>query len=73
MRRRRRSAGFAPCFSQICANHPSRFLNAIRLDEAALCLVYANCEIGDIAMDIGLDSLSYFEHLLNVYHDMSLL
>lgn len=58
-------------FRKYLDTSPTRFLNAIRLDEAALRLIYTGDEIIDIAMDIGFDNLSHFYHLFKQRHEMS--
>ena len=42
---------------------PTKFLNAIRIEEAALRLVYTGEDIPGIAAEIGYDNLSHFYHL----------
>lgn len=41
---------------------PTRFLNAIRIEEAALRLVYTADDVAQIAAETGYDNLSHFYH-----------
>lgn len=58
-------------FKKYLQTSPTRFLNAVRLDEAALRLIYTGDEIIDIAEDIGFENLSHFYHLFKKRHEMS--
>jgi len=58
-------------FQKHLQTSPTRFLNAIRLDEAALRLIYTNDEIIEIASDIGFENLSHFYHLFKERHELS--
>lgn len=58
-------------FNKYLMTTPTRFLNGIRLDEAARRLIYTNDEIIDIAEDVGFENLSHFYHLFKEQHGVS--
>ena len=58
-------------FRKYLHTSPTHYLNAIRLDEAALRLMYTGDDVGDIALDIGFENLSHFYHLFKQRHGLS--
>jgi len=57
-------------FKKYLQTSPTKFLNAIRLDEAALRLIYTDEDILSIAEDIGFSNLSHFYHLFKERHEL---
>lgn len=50
---------------------PSQFINNIRIENAALSVVYTDKPIIEISEEVGFDSLSYFYRLFNEKYHMS--
>lgn len=58
-------------FKRYLRTSPTKFLNSLRVDEAARRLTYTQNEIIDIAQDTGFENLSHFYHLFKEQYKVS--